>query len=224
MGFVVAFFPDQINERATKWGDLNTCSIYYYFPVIEIAMAVMWIVLIIMSRRQGERRAFTYAFTNIRIQISIKNSRQNKMSHSFDFMYRVIHKAWRLVVPAVVCFGISAICCCVYAAYLNSALNSFCNEFKYKFTIHEIPCRLHLNRFSMKDDTVLTAADNFHTAGSVAYIRIFQWLLAGFVMLLRCILGADFEMQEIEYCAGKCVRFIHSFYVNKITIENIILI
>lgn len=149
--------------------------------------------------------SFHVRIHNILIQILIRNSRQNKIAHSFDFMYRVIHKAWRLVVPAVVCFGISAICCCVYAAYLNSALNSFCDEFKYKFTNHEIPCRLHLNRFSIRDDTALTAANNFHTAKSVAYIRIFQWLLAGFVMLLRCILGADFEMQEIEYCAGKCV-------------------
>lgn len=35
----------------------------------------------------------------------------------------------------------------------------------------------------------------------MAYFRIFLWLLAGFVMLLRCILGADFEMQEIEQCS-----------------------
>lgn len=115
-------------------------------------------------------------------------------------MYRVIHKAWRLVVPAVITFGVTAILCCIYAGYLNSQLNSFCDEFKKKFTNNEVPCRVHLNRFSIKDDTAFTAANNFYMTKSIAYIRIFQWLLAGFVMLLRCILGADFEMQEVEYC------------------------
>lgn len=52
----------------------------------------------------------------------------------------------------------------------------------------------------MKDTTVFSAATNFNMAKSVAYLRIFLWLLAGFVMLLRCILGADFEMQEVEHC------------------------
>lgn len=52
----------------------------------------------------------------------------------------------------------------------------------------------------MKDDTVFSVDVNFNLAKTVAYVRIFLWLLAGFVMLLRCILGADFEMQEVEHC------------------------
>lgn len=114
--------------------------------------------------------------------------------------FRVIHKAWRLVVPAVVCFGIFAICCVIYAAYLNSHLNAFCNELKQNFTNNELPCSILLKRFSIKDDTIFDVDVNFNLAKTVAYVRIFLWLLAGFVMLLRCILGADFEMQEIEYC------------------------
>lgn len=47
---------------------------------------------------------------------------------------------------------------------------------------------------------MFNADTNFHLAKTTAYVRIFLWLLAGFVMLLRCILGADFEMQEVEYC------------------------
>lgn len=116
------------------------------------------------------------------------------------FPNSVIHKAWRLVVPAVVSFAVLAICCVVYAAYLNSHLNSFCSEFKQKFSNHEIPCQFLLNRFSMKESTTFEPATNFNMTKSVAYIRIFLWLLAGFVMLLRCILGADFELHEVEHC------------------------
>lgn len=53
---------DQINEAATRWGDSNTCLLYYYFPVIEITATIVWIVLILISRREGERKAYTYVF------------------------------------------------------------------------------------------------------------------------------------------------------------------
>lgn len=111
----------------------------------------------------------------------------------------MIHKSWRLVVPAVVSFALLAICCVIYAAFLNSQLNSFCSEIKEHFTNHEIPCEFLLNRFSMQDSTIFEPATNFIMTKSVAYIRVFLWLVAGFVMLLRCILGADFEMQEVQY-------------------------
>ncbi|XP_031618155.1 uncharacterized protein LOC116337616 [Contarinia nasturtii] len=167
------FFSNyQINEASTRWGDANTCLLYYYFPVIEITVTVVWIVLILISRREDERSAF-----------------------------KTIHKAWRLVVPAVVCFAVFAIFCVIYAAYLNSHLNDFCDEFKQHFANHEIQCDFLINRFSIKDTTIFDASTNFQLAKCVAYIRIFLWLLAGFVMLLRCILGADFEMQEIEQCS-----------------------
>lgn len=52
----------------------------------------------------------------------------------------------------------------------------------------------------MNDATMFDVNVNFNIAKTVAYVRIFFWLLAAFVMLLRCILGADFEMQEVEYC------------------------
>lgn len=52
------FISDQINDVATKWGDTDTCLFYYYFPVIEITVTVVWIVLIIISRRQGEHRSY----------------------------------------------------------------------------------------------------------------------------------------------------------------------
>lgn len=113
--------------------------------------------------------------------------------------FRFIHKSWRLVVPAVLCFAIFAILCAVYAAYLNSRLNGFCKELKEKFTNEELPCTLLLNRFSLNDETAFNVAINFNLTKSIAYIRIFLWLLAGFIMLLRCILGADFECEEIEH-------------------------
>lgn len=56
-----------------------------------------------------------------------------------------------------------------------------------------------MKRFSMRDHTIFSVDVNFNVAKTVAYVRIFLWLLSGFVMLLRCILGADFEMQEVEY-------------------------
>lgn len=119
----------------------------------------------------------------------------------FSFFFRFIHKSWRLVIPAVACFSVIAICCAIYAAYLNSRLNSFCNEFKSKFTNNELPCKLLINRFSLNDDTVFEASTNYYSAKGIAYTRIFLWLLAGFIMLLRCILSADFEVEETEYTA-----------------------
>lgn len=114
-----------------------------------------------------------------------------------------------------------AICCVIYAAYLNSHLNAFCDEFKQKFSNNEIPCSLLLNRYSINDTTAFSPDTNFQMAKTIAYFRIFVWLLSGFVMLLRCILGADFEMHEVEYCAEQrglafdpqtdeqsCVKFI----------------
>lgn len=94
-----------------------------------------------------------------------------------------------------------AICCIIYGAYLNSHLNSFCDELRKKFTYNDLSCSLLIDRFSMKDDSIFVASTNYYMAKSVAYIRIFLWLFAGFVMLLRFILGADFELEEVEYCA-----------------------
>lgn len=51
---------DEINEAATKWGDSDTCLLYYYFPVVEITVTIVWIVFILISRREGEQRAYTY--------------------------------------------------------------------------------------------------------------------------------------------------------------------
>lgn len=93
-----------------------------------------------------------------------------------------------------------AIFCVIYAAYLNSYLNDFCDQIRQKFGNHDISCGLLIDRFSIKDTTVFAASTNYNMAKCVAYARIFLWLLAGFVMLLRCILGADFEMQETEQC------------------------
>lgn len=103
--------------------------------------------------------------------------------------------------PAVVCFALFAVLCSIYAAYLNSRLNGFCHEFKQKFNNAELPCSLLLERFNLNDATTFSVSTNFNLAKSIAYIRIFLWLLAGFIMLLRCILGVDFEIEEVEHCA-----------------------
>lgn len=118
----------------------------------------------------------------------------------FFYICRFIHKSWRLVVPAVIFFGVLAICTAIYAALLNSRLNDFCNEFKQKFSNNELPCILLINRFSLNDSTILTSGTNFSLTKGIAYLRIFLWLIAGFVMLLRCMLGADFEIEEVEHC------------------------
>lgn len=55
----------------------------------------------------------------------------------------------------------------------------------------------------MNDNTLFEPATNFNLAKFIGYFRIFLWLLAGFIMLLRCILGADFEVEEFEHCAGQ---------------------
>lgn len=50
---------DQIDELATKWGDPDTCSYFYYFPIVEVIVAIVWIVFISISGRRGERTAKT---------------------------------------------------------------------------------------------------------------------------------------------------------------------
>lgn len=205
--FSLSFVADQINEASSRWGDTDTCLIYYYFPVVEITATIFWIVFILISRREDERSAFkyiVYLFHTLNIGTNFASFFLTDISFFVSFCWsRTIHKAWRLVVPAVICFAVLAICCVIYAAYLNSRLNGFCDEFKQKFSNHEIPCDFHINRFSIKDTTVLAPATNFNMAKSVSYARIFLWLLGGFVMLLRCILGADFEMHEIENCTER---------------------
>lgn len=59
-----SYFIDQIREFGTRWGDTNTCLLYYYSPVIEITATIVWIVLILISRRQGEQRSFTYVLSS----------------------------------------------------------------------------------------------------------------------------------------------------------------
>lgn len=56
---------DKIDEATTKWGDVNTCLLYYYLPVIEITVVIVWIVLIFISRREDERSAFKYVYFNL---------------------------------------------------------------------------------------------------------------------------------------------------------------
>lgn len=58
--FTEHYFIDQINELGTRWGEADTCLLYYYFPVIEITATIVWIVFILISRREGEHRSFTY--------------------------------------------------------------------------------------------------------------------------------------------------------------------
>lgn len=44
---VIRIHTGQIDENNSQWGD--TCSFYYYYPVIELAAAVLWIVLLAIS-------------------------------------------------------------------------------------------------------------------------------------------------------------------------------
>lgn len=114
------------------------------------------------------------------------------------FWFRFIHKSWRLVVPAIVCFSILAIISAAYAIVLNSRLDDFCNEFTSKFNNKDLSCQLLLNRFSFNDDTAWSPATNFNLCKLLSWLTVMLWLLAVLVMLARCILGADFNIEEIE--------------------------
>lgn len=117
---------------------------------------------------------------------------------SFLFPIRFIHKAWRLVVPAIVCFTILTIFSAVYAGILNSRLNDFCDEFKSKFKNKNVPCELLITRFSLNDDTAWSPAMNFILCKFFSWLTVLLWLLAALIMLMRCILGADFNIEEVE--------------------------
>lgn len=105
------------------------------------------------------------------------------------------------MLPATICFGVLTILGAIYGGILNSRLNAFCTEFKQKFNNTEIPCKLLINRFSLNDDTALLPSTNFNLSKILPWLTMVLWLLAAFIMLLRCILGADFEIEEIEQYA-----------------------
>lgn len=111
---------------------------------------------------------------------------------------RCIHKSYRLVLPAAICFLAIAICGIVYAVVLNSRLNGFCLELKQKFNNTEIPCKVLLNRFSLSDDPILSPARSFSLSKVLPWVSLVLWMLAAIVMLIRCILGADFNVEEVD--------------------------
>lgn len=152
----------QINGKASKWGLANTCLCYQNYPVIEMSVSLFWIFLIFISRQRREQSTFM-----------------------------IIHKGWRLMVPAGICFVACTTICCVYTGLLNDHLDHFCDEFK-KFTKQPSSCQLHLNRFTMDDDTMFSSATNFYLAKCIAFLRLFLWLLVDNATLLPCILDIGF--------------------------------
>lgn len=85
-----------------------------------------------------------------------------------------------------------------YAIVLNGRLNDFCNEFKSKFSNKELSCQLLIDRFSLDDDTAWSPGTNFVFCKFFAWLTVILWLLAVLIMLARCILGADFNIEEVE--------------------------
>lgn len=114
----------------------------------------------------------------------------------------LIHKSWRLVIPSLICFILVFIFSAIYAAYLNTRLNSYCDELGAPFTNNELPCNFLINRFLLNNDTLLMASTNFYLVKIVAYVRTILWLVVVLVMLLRCILHADFNVEELEQRNG----------------------
>lgn len=97
------------------------------------------------------------------------------------------------------CFIILAIISATYAIVLNSRLDDFCNEFKSKFNNNALPCQLLVDRFSLSDDTAWSPATNFILCKYFSWLTVILWLLAILVMLARCILGADFNFEDVEH-------------------------
>lgn len=133
-------------------------------------------------------------------QFSKKKKKLTFVSIVLSFFFRFIHKSYRLVVPAAICFLAIAICGTIYAVMLNHRLNDFCIELKQKFNNTDVPCKVFLNRFSLNDDTVLSPAKNFTLSKILPWISLVLWLIAVIVMLVRCILAADFNVQEVDCC------------------------
>lgn len=42
-------FSDEIDEINTQWGKEECCSLFYYYPIVEITVAFVWITLIMIS-------------------------------------------------------------------------------------------------------------------------------------------------------------------------------
>lgn len=118
--------------------------------------------------------------------------------------FRFIHKAWRIVLPCAVCFFVLAIVSVIYAFMITNRLSDFCDEFKRKLNNTGLPCSLLVNRFSLRDDTLFLPSSNLNLTRMLAWVTVAAWIMAFLVMTLRCILGADFELEEVErYAEGR---------------------
>lgn len=83
---------------------------------------------------------------------------------------------------------------------LNNRLNNFCLQIKEKFSTTGIPCTLLIDRFSLNDaDTAFMPSTNFNLSKSFPWLVAFLWAIAALIMLVRCVLGADFELEEVEH-------------------------
>lgn len=119
-------------------------------------------------------------------------------------IFRFIHKAWRIVLPAAICFFILSIVSIFYAFMITNRLSDFCGEFRKQLNNTGLPCSLLVNRFSLRDDTLFLPSSNFNLARMLAWVTVAAWIMAFLVMVLRCILGADFELEEVErYAEGR---------------------
>lgn len=116
----------------------------------------------------------------------------------YVFLYRFIHKAWRLVLPAAVCFLVLAICSAIYAGILTNRLSRFCGQIKKNLNNTGLPCTLLINRFSLNDNTIFLPSTNFNLSRMLAWVTVVLWAMAFLVMLVRCIIGADFDVEETE--------------------------
>lgn len=119
---------------------------------------------------------------------------------SFSF----IHKAWRLVLPAAICFLVLAIISLVYAVIITNRLSDYCDEFHKKLNNTAIPCTLLVNRFSLNEKTLLLPSTNLNLSRMLAWLTAVLWTMAFLVMVVRCVIGADFELEEVErYAEGR---------------------
>lgn len=103
--------------------------------------------------------------------------------------------------PAAICFFILAIVSIVYAVIITSRLGDFCDELKKRLNNTELPCTLLVDRFSLSENTLLQPSTNLNLSRMLAWLTAVLWVMAFLVMLLRCILGADFELEEVEHYA-----------------------
>lgn len=107
----------------------------------------------------------------------------------------LIPNPWRIVLPAFVYFVFMAILSVYFACRSHGALNAVCNSLSNAFDRNGLlpSCGALLDQFGGHSTSVL-----YYSFLTCTYSVLVLWTFLSVFMLLRCLLGTDFQRTGVE--------------------------